>query len=100
MLYKKEHDLPRVMLEPKFTSIIPGWYCVHGDVPNIERIINAFEKLIALGFFRTSLRFELVETVHHTKAAAVEILGAIRNRKGLEDHVEHWRLACIPSGLN
>ena len=92
MSYKKEHDLPRVIgtsgvLEPKFTTIIPGWYCVHGDVPSIERIITAFEKLIALGFFRMSLRFEPVETVHHTKAADVEILDALRNRKGLEDSV-------------
>ena len=58
-----------------------------GDLPSVDAAIDADLALIDCGFFQASLSFQL-ETVVHTREAAFTIMGAIRNRTGLEDCVD------------
>ena len=87
-----EYDLPRKigeagLLQPKFDSIIAGWYLMAGSAPNVDAAIAAFQALADCGFFHSPLTFRLATAVH-TRRAACGIMDASRNRTGLEGHVD------------
>jgi len=92
MKYKYAHDLPRRlntdgMLVPKHERIVEGWYLFHGDVPDICKIRDAMRQLVDVHYFSESLHFQFIEK-NITKTTALDVVDAVRQRKGLMDHVD------------
>jgi len=92
MKYKYAHDLPRRlntdgMLVPKHEGIVEGWYLLHGDVPDICKIRDAMRQLVDAHYFSESLHFQFIEK-NITKTTALDVVDAVRQRKGLMDHVD------------
>jgi hypothetical protein len=58
-----------------------------GNVKDPEKIRAAFKKLCDANYFAGTLRFEY-EDIVIAKEAALSTLRAIRNREGLENHVD------------
>ena len=90
MKYKYAHDLPRRlntdgMLVPKHERIVEGWYLFHGDVPDICKIRDAMRQLVDAHYFSESLHFQFIEK-NITKTTALDVVDAVRQRKGLMDH--------------
>jgi len=91
MKYFYAHDLPRVLdsegkLVPKYDDMIEGWYVLLGDVPNATAVRDAFKGLVDSEFFGNLEVTFVEETI--TKKLALDMLDAIRHRKGLMDHVD------------
>jgi hypothetical protein len=92
MRWCDEYDLPRKFdsyekLVPKHDDITAGWYCIVGDVKGPEKKHAAFKKLCDANYFAGTLSFEY-EDIAISKEAALSTLRAIRNREGLENHVD------------
>jgi len=93
MTFKYDHDLPRVpnvdtgYLRLKYDSVQMGWFLSAADVPDVEAAIAGFQKLIDIGFFKSTWTFEH-KTVLNSRPDALSIMDTLRNRTGLENHVD------------
>jgi hypothetical protein len=92
MRWCQKFDLPRKfnsdgMLVPKYDEIVPGWYCVLGDVHDVNKIYSSLRMLVNAGFFADNLVFHFRET-STSRETATATLRAIKFRHGLEDFVD------------
>ena len=99
MAWCEKHGLPRIvnehgMLEAKHPAAVPGWYSCRGLVNDVEGTYNAFQRMIAMGFFPDNITFK-VRTVTHERSTAVDVIQAIVHRRGLEDFVDLTSVARV-----
>ena len=84
MTFKYDHDLPRVpnvdtgYLRLKYDSVQMGWFLSAADVPDVEAAIAGFQKLIDIGFFKSTWTFEH-KTVLYSRPDALTIMDIFRN---------------------